>query len=72
MKKSLYNKRLAYERLIQRVMGIDKDAAKYLAHEAPILDEFYHAERLSQCFLWCDTPQGSAYWLKISDKLGEG
>ena len=70
MKKSL-RKRLAYERLIQRVMAIDKDAAKYLIHEAPKLEGFIHEEKLYSCFLWFDTPQGSDYWKNIADKLGE-
>ena len=58
-----------YEELCKRVESIDKKAAEYMRGDARKLDDFYESGDISECFTWCDTPQGGQYWNNIDEIL---
>jgi hypothetical protein len=57
------------ESLIERVEKIDFNAAKFMKDNLHWMDE--DVSELIECFSWDYTPQGHAYWNRISKKLGE-
>lgn len=60
---------LNYLRLINDVLTIDINAAKYLLISAPKFPGFNYSGSLYELFNWENTPQGSDYWHAISNKL---
>jgi hypothetical protein len=61
-----------YQSLIDdlREMG-EEEAADYLENEAWRLCGWVGWDRISECFVFDDTPQGHTYWRDISDRLQE-
>jgi hypothetical protein len=60
-----------YSELIQVVKKIDPDAAIYMDNEARYLDSFCIdvCGSLLGNFIWSETPQGSAFWVDINDRV---
>lgn len=58
-----------YNKLIDAVREIDKEAADYLEFEAPKLRDWSPSRNLSGVMYWKETPQGGRYWANIYDDL---
>ena len=60
-----------YQALCDRVEAIDKEAARYMREEAPMMDRFIDYPSLSGSFNWEYTPHGYNYWSKLEQALLE-
>lgn len=60
-----------YQALCDRVEAIDKEAARYMREEAPMLDSFDGCGILNDSFVWKETPHGYNYWSKLEKALLE-
>lgn len=60
-----------YQALCDRVEAIDKEAARYMREEAPMLERFIDYPSLSGSFNWEYTPHGYNYWSKLEQALLE-
>ena len=60
-----------YQALCDRVEAIDKEAARYMREEAPMLDSFDGCGILTDSFVWRETPHGYNYWSKLEKALLE-
>lgn len=60
-----------YQALCDRVEVIDKEAARYMREEAPMLDSFDGCSILNDSFVWKETPHGYNYWSKLEKALLE-
>jgi len=58
-----------YKELVERVRGLDPEAAEYMETEAPKLERFYPSGALAGCFVWDHTPQGQEYWEALALRL---
>ena len=64
------SRRLDYNNLVQKVLQIDRDAARYLlGDDVKALPVFYYSNDLDECFVFSDTPQGTAYWWNLHKKV---
>lgn len=60
--------------LINEVKKINRQAAIFLKRQIPLIMQrqnkcIYLDDKLANCFIWSDTPQGFNYWNNIIDKL---
>lgn len=60
-----------YQALCDRVELIDKEAARYMREEAPMLDSFNNDGPLIESFNWEEPPHGYNYWSKLEQALLE-
>lgn len=60
-----------YQALCDRVEAIDKEAARYMREEAPMLDSFNNDGPLIESFNWAEPPHGYNYWSKLEKSLLE-
>lgn len=60
-----------YQALCDRVEAIDKEAARYMREEAPMLDSFNNDGPLIESFNWEEPPHGYNYWSKLEKALLE-
>lgn len=60
-----------YQALCDRVEVIDKEAARYMREEAPMLDSFNNDGPLIESFNWAEPPHGYNYWSKLEQALLE-
>lgn len=60
-----------YQALCDRVELIDKEAARYMREEAPMLDSFNNDGPLIESFNWEEPPHGHNYWSKLEQALLE-
>lgn len=60
-----------YQALCDRVELIDKEAARYMREEAPMLDSFNNDGPLIESFNWEEPPHGYNYWSKLEKALLE-
>lgn len=65
------SKQLDFHKMVQRVLLVDEDAAELLLSKKgrnSISNDFHKRERLEDCFIFCDSPQGHEYWWNIHKK----
>lgn len=60
-----------YQALCDRVEVINKEAARYMREEAPMLDSFNNDGPLIESFNWAEPPHGYNYWSKLEKALLE-
>lgn len=58
-----------FEELVDKVKKIDTSAAEYLMGEAQTLDGFNKSGILCALFMFDESPQGSDYWLALSEEV---
>lgn len=59
---------IAYGALLGRIEEIDPKAAQWMRDNPQCVTP---RGNLYRAFAWYDTPQGTAYWRSIAEKLGE-
>jgi hypothetical protein len=60
-----------YADLIEQVRAVDNAAAVYMDFVAPFSSGFVPGGDLSNCYVFCETPQGHDYWWQIIERLLE-
>lgn len=59
----------SHKSLVAKVRKVNREAANWLRDEAPKMDSFIPASRLSYAFEWDASPQGHEYWSYIFEKI---